>query len=278
MMGRYVIIVPITKTYLHEGRVLLKSLAVHNGHIPVHVITTDLEADVFSQYENVNRVIIEPPCDTEFRQIRTSRFRHAVDIKSDYDVVCLLDADMCSVRKLDNIFRMAESGTILACSNNTLLRYVKKDFDLMKVKVDPDIDVVHPTVSTVPVFINPSIHEDFLMEIWKNETGNDLDIPNLLMESMGIMDKVFLLNSYAWTNIHHTMLKPEIFIRKTESEEYYSNQGEPVYMLHGHWLDDNYVKHLMDPMKKNYGYYKKHLECAENCIRTIKNEYSKYKD
>jgi len=276
MSCRPLIVVPITKSYMEEGSVFLNSVRKTNPSIPVHVITHDLTDEDFKEWENVTKVVIEPPCDTEFRRVRTSRFRYAMDIKDEFNVVGLFDADMCLLRDINKFFKMAETGTILACSNNTLLRYIKKDFDAMQVDVNPRIDVVHPTFSTVPIFVNASLNEEWLTAIWENPTGNDLDIPNLYAESLRLMDKVFLLNSYAWTNIHHTMIKPETFARKTHNG-LYSHQGEPVYCLHGHLGDPAYLKELIEPMKKNYGYYPKYVESAENCVKVLKETYDTYK-
>jgi hypothetical protein len=276
-MNRYLIIVPITGTYMAEGEALLRSLTVHNPDIPVDVISVNGQADYLkAKFPNVRQVVNEPPCDSEFRQVRTSRFRHAADVKAEFDVCCLLDADMISVRPMKNIFKMAAAGTILACSNNTLFRYLHKDFELMKVTAPLDINVVHGSFSTVPMFINPTIQEPFLRAIWENETGNDLDTLNLLIHSLGLYDNsLYLLNSYCWTNIHHSMLKPETYLKATD-DGYYSHQGEPVYMMHGHLHDPRYHAQLIEPMIKNYGYHKPYIDCARNCIGAMVKEYSKY--
>jgi hypothetical protein len=276
-MSEYAIILPATTSYLSEAKVLLKSLVNHMADIPVHIISKDNEAEELNQFNNVVNIYNEPECDSEFRRIRTSRFRYAAEISNEYKSVCLLDADMLCVRDFSNIFRMADTGMILVGSNNTLLRYRKKDFDKMAVEVPevPEVNIVHPTFTTVPTFVNPKIHEDWLRAIWENKTGNDLDVPNLLSASLGKTNNLYYLPSYSWTNIHHTMLKPETFVRYMDG--YYSHQGEPIYMFHGHWLDDKYKKQLVEPMQKNYGYYPKYVECARNCIKLIESEYEQYK-
>jgi len=276
-MNRYLIIVPITGSYFAEGEALLRSLAVHNPTIPVDVISINGQADYLKdKHPNVRQVINEPPCDSEFRQVRTSRFRYALDVSPDFDVCCILDADMVSVRPMVNLFKMALCGTILVGSNNTLFRYIKKDFDLMKVEAPADINVIHGSFSTVPMFINPTIHAKFLSAIWENETGNDLDTLNLLVHSLNIYkDSVYHLPSYIVTNIHHSMLKSENHIKETD-QGLYSHQGEPVYFLHGHLSDPAYHRQLLEPMEKNYGYYPPYIDCARDCISTMIKEYHKY--
>jgi len=276
-MNDNLIVFPVTTKYMHEGRVLLKSLVKHMPNTPVHIISRDGEADMLKEeFPNVTEVINEPKVDSEFRQIRTSRFRHAADVADQFKTVCLLDADMLCVYNFEHIFRMVDTGTILTCSNNTIFRYTKKDFDKMFVECDPTVNTVHTSFSTVPFFINPSIHKDYLMAIFNNKTGNDLDIPNLLAITMGKMKNIFLLTSYQWTNIHHSMLKPETSVRKVD-DGYLSRQGDRVYMFHGHWLDKKYVDELINPMIKNYGYHPKYIEGARNCIKVIEAEYAKYK-
>ena len=87
---------------------------------------------------------------------------------------------------------------------------------------------------------------------------------------------MFYLNSYQFTNIHHTMLKPDTYARKTD-DGLYTQMGEPIYMIHGHWQEDKYMKNLMEPMEKNYGNYPNALKYAEAAIREIKKEYDRYK-
>jgi len=274
----YLIVFPATTNYMDEACVLLKSLQKHMPTIPVHVTTRNNDADcLLKEFDNVTRIIDEPPCDTEFRQVRTTRFRHAADVaKEGYKVVCLLDADMLVVRNFTKIFKMAESGTILVGSNNTLLRYRKKDFDKMFVDVSDDINVVHPTFTTVPTFINPTIHQEYLRAIYENKTGNDLDIPNLVAIQQNLMDQIYHLPSFLFTGIHHTMLKPETYVKMTD-DGLYSHQGEPVYMLHGHLGDPKYLAELIKPMRQNYGYYEPYLKMAQSCINTLKEVYEKYK-
>lgn len=270
------IVFPVTKSYLPEAHVLLQSLTKYMYNVPVHIISKDNEADhLLQEFEIVEKVINEPVADSEFRQIRTSRFRYAHDVHDEFTTVCLLDADMLCVYNFEHLFRMADTGTVLTCSNNTLLRYRTKDFDLLDIPCDPTVDVVHTSFSTVPFFINPTIHADFLTQIWESKSGNDLEAINLLAITNGLMNKVFLLNSYNWTNIHHSCLKTETHIKKVD-DGYCSNQGDRVYMFHGHWLDKNYVKELMEPMVKNYSYYPKHIECAKNCIQVMEAEYKQY--
>jgi len=276
MNSDYVIVFPATTKYMDEARVLLKSLTKNMPHVPVHIMTRRAEANCLKdEFSIVEEIIDEPPCDTEFRQVRTSRFRHASDISDRYKVVCLLDADMCCVRDFTVFFKMAEAGAILVGSNNTLLRYRKKDFDHMHVEAPDDIDVVHATFTTVPTILNPTIHKDYLTTIFNNKTGNDLDVPNLVACSMGLMKSVYHLPSYIVTNIHHTMVKPETGLKRT-SDGLYSGQGEPVYLIHGHLGDQRYIDELIRPMEKNYGWHRKHIEHANNCIRALTEEYRKY--
>lgn len=299
-MSNYAFIFPATKNYLHEARPLVKSLGINMPDTDLHILTVDGEYRVnvedFEGLHNNFKIHDVPEYPAEeypelqdaysFRRIRTSRFLFATFASSDgvvgwgsdskpYDAVCLLDADMVVVRPIKQLFKMAETGTILVGSNNTLLRYTKKDFDKMHVAVRDDIDVVHPTFCTVPTFVNPTIHKDWLEAIWLNKTGNDLEIPNLLVQSMGLMDQVFHLTSYSTLNIHHSQLKPDTFVKST-SDGLYSHQGEPVYMLHGHWGNEKYIKDLMEPMHKNYSKVPGAIATAEGAINAIKQEYNKY--
>jgi hypothetical protein len=295
-------IVPVTKNYLHEARPLVKSLGIHMPDTDLHILTVDgqyrVNVDDFSDLHKhffVHDVPEFPAAEFpelqqaySFRRIRTSRFLFAAfcghlgghsgwksPLDKRYDVVCLLDADMCMVRPINKFFKMAEMGTILVGCNNTLLRYTKKDFDKMHVEVRPDIDVVHPTFCTVPTFVNPNIHQDWLEAIWTNKTGNDLEIPNLLAQSMNKMNQVYHLGSENFLNIHHMQIRPETYAKAT-TDGLYTQTGEPVSMLHGHWADDSYRKQLLEPIVKNFSDYPKAISIAQGAINTIKQEYDKY--
>jgi hypothetical protein len=300
-MSRFCFIFPVTKPYLSEARVLLRSLVKHhpNSEIPIYVVSPDLKEDSFKDiaktciselylkdtFQEIHPINIWVPgeypeftMNREFRRIRTTRFLLAEKLKNIFDVVCILDADMCLLRPIKQIFRMAETGTILVGNNNTLLTYRKKDFDKMGVSGVPDnIDVVHPTFSTVPLFLNPKIHSDFLMGIWSNPLGNDLETNNLVAIALDKMKDVFYLNSFCVSNLHHSMLKPETHVKETK-DGLFSAQGDPVYLLHGHLSTEAYIKELIEPMCKNYGWHPPFINLAKNAIHSIVKEYNKYKD
>jgi len=285
-MSKYAVVFPATRNCLEEAKCLINSLAQTNPSLPVYITTSHLEdrqvtIEDFSHIpsQNIVKIIPEPPADTEFRQVRTARFRIAVELKDEYTVVGLLDADMVILRDLTSIFKMAESGTLLFTGNNTLLCYRHRDFVRMQIKSPgEDTKVIMPTFCTVPTFINPTIHEELLMAIWNKETnpsGNDLESINLLIIAMGLLEDVYLLNTYSWSNIHHSMLKPETFSKMTD-DGLYSHQGQPIYAVHGHWLEEAYVKELINPMIKNYSHVPKAIDTARNAINDLCKTFRKY--
>ena len=108
-----------------------------------------------------------------------------------------------------------------------------------------------------------------------NPSGNDLESINLLIIAMGLLDSVYHLTTYSWNNIHHSQLKPETFAKMTD-DGLYSHQGENIYALHGHWLDEAYVKELINPMIKNYGNIPKAIDTAKNAINDICKVFRSY--
>lgn len=285
-MSKYAVVFPATRNCVEEAKCLVNSMAQSNPNIPLYITTSHLEdrrvtIDDFIHIpgQNIVKIIVEPPCDSEFRQIRTARFRIAAELKDEYSVVGLLDADMVIIRDISAVMRMAEAGTLLVTSNNTLLCYRHKDFVRMQIKSPgEDTKVVMPTFCTVPMFVNPSIHEEFLMNIWNKDTnpsGNDLETINLLVIAMGLLDSVYHLTTYSWNNIHHSQLKFETHVKMTD-DGLYSQQGENVYALHGHWLDEAYVKELINPMIKNYGHIPKAVDTARNAINDICKVFRSY--
>ena len=280
-IGKWAFVFPVTIGYLDEAKILVYSLKKWHSEIPIFVTLSDsMDGSEFDELGGVIP-IRSPKCDTEFRQIRTHRFKFAKELgEQGYTSVCLLDADMLMLYRISQYFKMAESGVVLTCSDNTILRYEHKHLKEHHLESDEKFNVIHTGFSTVPTFINPQIHADFLEEIWSNPTGNDLETFNLIALRRGYMDDtIALLNSYQWTNIHHTMLKPETYIRRSfdiRGEHYISHMGERVYMMHGHWLQDNYVDELMEPMKKNYGNFPKAVFIAEESVKVLREVYRRY--
>jgi hypothetical protein len=281
-MGKSAFVFPVTKGYVDEARVLVYSLKKWHPEIPIFITVADgTTIEPFAQYGDGITIVPSPKCDTEFRQIRTHRFKVAAELgEQGFDSVCLVDADMLMVARISQFFAMVEAGTILVCSDNTMLRYEAKHLRQHHLEAPDNFNVIHTGFSTVPTFINPQIHKDLLEEIWTNPTGNDLETFNLIVLRRGYMEsKVVLLNSYQWTNIHHTMLKPETYVRRSVDmlgEHFISYMGERVYMMHGHWLQDGYVNELMDPMKRNYGDYPGAVFIAEESVRVLKEVYRRY--
>lgn len=282
-MSKYAFVFPVTKQYLHEARPLVKSLFKWHPDIPIYITTIDTEYAVseedFSDLAKVE-VVIAPECDTGFRQVRTYRFKFAMELKDKHQVVMLLDADMCLIRPIEKFFRIAETGVMVGCSDSTILYYNEEHFSEYNIEPDEKAKngITHPFFSTVPLFVNPSDERtyEFLKLVWENPSGNDLEVPNRIVAATGRHDEMMLLNSYQWTNIHHSMLKPETFAKMTP-DGLISYQGQHIYMIHGHWRDENYLKHdLIDPMERNYGWDKKNVDRARNAVNDIKKVYDEY--
>lgn len=281
-MGKYAIIFPCTRNYLHEARPLLKSFLKWEPDIDIHITTVSGKNGItlkdICDISNSVIVHIAPECDTEFRAVRTYRFYLAKNFK-EYSSVCLLDADMVLFRPINKFFRLSSGGPILVCADSTILRYTKKHFEDEKINVDINKDIIHPFFSTVPTFINPNdeIACKWIDEIWNHYSGNDLSIPNMIAAAMDLPEKhMIYLNSYQWTNIHHSMLKPETFVRIIDNKPM-SHQGQYVYMIHGHWQDDKYCNELLiDPLIKNYG--EKVANEAKKIVSQLRNLYNEYLD
>ncbi len=281
---RHAFIIPVTRNYLNKARIFVKSISDHMPDADIWILTHYTEErkvgyNDFADLGIQNSFVVTtcPKSDTEFREVRTYRFKFAIEISQSqgYDSIGLFDADMLLLRPIYQFFNMAKGGAILVSNNNTLLKYEPKHFK--EYGFECDRTVIWPTICTVPLFINAVLHKDYLNAVWEHPSGNDLEIPSMLLPVMNLDNLVHYLNSYCWTNIHHTMLKPETFVKDTQ-DGLFSHQGDPIYILHGHWDDDNYVEQLIEPMKKNYGHIPKAVEIAENSIEILRRYYAKYKD
>jgi hypothetical protein len=280
--------------YSDEAKVLTYSLQKYHPEIPIFLILcyrdyTDRRYeeiyDKFVCFSNIS--IHELPDGMSWNKQIKFRYKFACDLSTQgFDSVCILDADMLCLHNMDLFFNIANSGTIVACADNMITKWnkeeIKKYFNEDVTEFTCDIQ---ERVSNVPWFYNPQVSRitDMLYEMdnWDNHEQCDYTLLNYFMFKHKIMDITLVVNSYQFTNIHHTMLKPDTFVKDLydrHGRHFYSEQGQRVYMIHGHWNNQAYLSELMEPMKRNYSWHPKSIETAQNVVNILERVYKEFYD
>lgn len=280
--------------YSDEAKVLIYSLRKHHPDVQIFLIlcyrnwaTRNYEKliEKFSGYQSPPLHIHPLPEGMSWNKQIKYRYKFACDLASKgYDSVCILDADMLCLYKMDKFFQIAAGGIVVACADNMLTKWTNAEIKhYFKQELPEPVNDIQERVSNVPWFFNPQeplvaamLYE---MDAWDNHDQCDYTLLNYFMFKHKIIDRVLLTNSYQFTNIHHTMLKMDTFAKEFQDRngpQIYSEQGQRVYMLHGHWRDEAYISGLMEPMIRNYGWHKKCVETAQNVVNMLRRVYDKY--
>lgn len=278
--------------YSDEAKVLTYSLQKHHPGCSIFLILCyrdyqnrryDLIREKFKGFQNL--FIHELPEGLGWNKQIKFRYKYACDMAEwGCDSVCVLDADMLCLYNMDMFFNIAQGGTIVACADNMLTKWTRHEIQKYFNEDAPEeTSDIQERVSNVPWFFNPRVKRisDMLyeMDAWDDHNQCDYTLLNYFMFKHHVMDITLITNSYQFTNIHHTMLKPDTFAKEfydRHGRQIYSEQGQRVYMIHGHWRNEAYLSGLMEPMVRNYSWHPKSLEIAQNVINMLRKIYDEY--
>lgn len=185
----------------------------------------------------------------------------------DYDNVCILDADMFFTRNVDKYFKIANMGLIAGAHNNSFHNFKQLEIEDKFINVEQ--------ITNVPLFIEAG--HPLLKQIinWWEEKGvrSDFECTNLSL--LDWLDDLFTFPAYLWTNIHHTMLKPET-CAIWKYDRLMSRTNEPVNMVHGKFWDKNYTDNLVKVMVRVYHNDEAVVKIATDSRDLLLREFEKY--
>ncbi len=227
MGNRYAFIVAYTDNYLPGMRALRNSINLYCPNIDIiehHGISVE---------------------DTAIK-----RFHIAIEQDSNYDAICLLDADMFLTADPTLFFEVASKGFIVTGSNGMVINFNKAYQDQYQLDLGSD-EYVYPKIhTTAPIFLNSKNIDWFEKFLEKRDYDHwdDFLYLNMVGIKMGKDKKMICMPPYSFTGIHHFQMKPATAVFE-RSGILMSGTEEQVFMIHGKYWDEGWLQDLMPTME-----------------------------
>ena len=254
-MSKYVYIVSANTKYLRELNILLNSLEYENNIQDVHVVSWALPKeylDKLSQlsYEVIVHEVADDPKMQELGEAETlMRFRYELASQlTNYNAVCVLDADTCIIRNLDIWFEIAAKSDVIIGCGLEQKRWYGEPENNHKVNGEHFLERVWNAkdICCSPIFFNPKKFGDAFHFSWSivadydfehRFKGPDMDAINMAIIKFGYQDRVITLAETCWNGLHETLLKPLSHVCKLNDGKFWTISGEEIFILHGQWLN-----------------------------------------
>jgi len=266
-MHKYAFVVTATDGYEEPVDIFINSVKKHCPDIHVVKLTREYEfiytSGSITSNPSGKGLIPEYP-KNQLLMNYIYRMKFASEL-TDYDAVCLVDADMFLLRDVTKFFKITSlTKNMIAVSDCTNILYDQSYLDRYPGILKGEFYNTK-TISSVPLFFCPKSHSSVLQQAYNygidNNMTSDLLVLNMfLCSDPEIWNNMLILPAYAWTGIHHSQLKPETRIRKIIGQ-YVSEAGDEIYMVHGRWFDKNWVDGLKVTME---GYFKNHFNMTND--------------
>jgi hypothetical protein len=208
------------------------------------------------------------------------RFDIAVKEGPKYDAICLMDADMFLTSDCTLFFELASSGFIVTGSNGMVIDFNNGYQDRYGIELEKTLHL--KTHTTAPIFLSKNDLDwfDRLYNSRRIDHWDDFLYLNILGMKMGKCKKMLCMPPYAFTGIHHWMVKPETSARMA-GESLISGTEEIIYMVHGKWWDEAWVNDLDLVMSKYFIDNDMGAKCKQrttDAIKLLKEQFEEYKN
>jgi len=241
--------------------------------IIIHCLGLELKQDLIEDYPWVNHVKLDwvnvVPRNTAW-STKIPRFKYAAELNG---IVMLADADMFFCSSMNNYFKIAEQGFIVAGANGSNFQFGQNWRDKYQIDM-PDI-FWHKTITSVPTILDTKLHGQVWMDLYNHKmtigTGADFDLQNIFMAKHNKLDDIVVLPSQQVTGVHHFYLKPDTRIVR-KCGKLMTNDGLELLMVHGKWWQEGWFNQLMITMQR-YCQTEKCIKGAEDSRKTLKQEF-----
>lgn len=284
-VDKYAFIVAASDNYVQGVVAMFNSMQYHKMTADVILIPWNLPEEFLNGLGKYDFNIRIVPNDVEHQVLATAieRFRVAFELGPEYEAVCLLDADMYFHCSVNIFFDVASKGFIVTGSNGMII-----DFGT-GYQEHYGVDLGSPTYpfgkvhTTAPIFISPADLDWFraLYEARRVDHWDDFLYLNVLGIQMNKPEKMLCMPPYAFTGIHHWQMKPETAIIRKGRDLILTGTEEPVYISHGKFWDEGYVRDQLDIMYKYLDDWHMGDRCklrVEDSSRVLVEEFQKYLD
>jgi hypothetical protein len=253
-MSNYAYVVSANERYLTNLNILLNSLEKVKNIQDVHIVSWDLPKDYLDKlsqlsYKAVVHEISDIPEMIEISEGEAlMRYRYEVASQlTEYDSVCVLDADTMICRNLDIWHEISYKAEVIVGCILEQKRWYGEPEEHHKVNGEYPIPRTwaEKDICCSPIFFNPKKFGDAFHWTWSiiadydfehRFKGPDMDSLNISLIKFGYTDRIIALAEATWSGLHETLLKPFSHISEMHDQLWTIN-GEEIWLIHGQYLN-----------------------------------------
>lgn len=283
--NRYAFIVGASDNYMEGLVAMFNSLEYHGHTADVILIPWKLPQEFLDGLGKYSFEVRLFPNDVEHQVLATAieRFRVAYQIGTEYEAICLLDADMFFLDNVDLFFEIASKGFIVTGSNGMIIDFGTSYQEQYEVDLGQPNWPYKKVHTTAPIFISPQDLDWFeaLYNARRIDSWDDFLYLNILGIKMGKYKNMLCMPPYAFTGIHHWHLKVETGLVRKGPDIVLAGTEEAVYIAHGKFWEENYCKDLLKIMYLYLERWNMGARCKqriEDAHKTALQEFDKYRN
>lgn len=209
---------------------------LQNMNPPFPIIPIEIKREDFAGLPEIKRI--------EF--VKRARFKYFMDAAVDYDVVCLMDADMFLVSdEFRNLFDLVNGTDLLIGCNERFKWVIDQYFTSEGERIFPEPVKLYKMHCSVPIIFDMKkwshvfkYYLDICFNGWQIKPGEvragigDIYAWNISIYKNAMQDKVVLFPMETMTQVHQTNIAPSTYMIDDKGY-WYTGAGDPVYSIHG---------------------------------------------
>lgn len=295
-MKEYAFFLSLTDNYTYLFNALLNSIELfgcgeYADVVVIHddSITEDYRVFIKNKCSTMKtNVIFVPivslPCDSQLGKVMTVkyyRYKIMAEVGLQYKSICFIDTDIFLVSGVKEYFEIAANTSIIPAVNDNVVRYYKKDPSkgscpcyVEGEKRTPffNSDIIDGKfICNTPMFIDVKKYGDVFLDVFdhKKKLGmdntwpftGDLETMNIIFLKHKIKEKLLILASHLWTNVHYSIYRTSLLPRLVSAPQgtevsdsaykskylFLSETHEHIRSFHGRdWASEKGERHLKD--------------------------------
>lgn len=219
---RYAWIVSSNKTYLPSLNAMLNAIEYYGyKDVDVHVVC-DTDIEDYLQAADFSFNVIAVPIKTLSKpghslphDLIYSKYRHAYNIRKDYDAIMHIDCDCLILNNFEKYFEVAASTDLFVCASFPHTTISLADYG----QHDADWVHINTPLANFPVFYDPMVYAGMMRDIWEmqpneqtcsdSSRNHEMYFFNKIIYDHGYVDRVLVLPGNLWVTdafMHSTKL------------------------------------------------------------------------
>jgi hypothetical protein len=289
-------IVASNERYLTPLNAFLNSLEYVKNTQDVHLVSWAIPADYLEKLKDLSYKVIvhEISQDPKMQEIGEGetlmRYRYELASQlTEYDAVCVMDADTVVVRNLDIWLDIAAKADVIIGCGLEQKRWYGEPEENHKVNGAHFIDRTwsEKDICCSPLFFNPKKFGDAFHFSWSiiadydfdhRFKGPDMDAINMAIINFGYTDRVIALSEACWSSLHETLLKPFSHICEMHDNLWTIN-GEEIWVIHGQYLNPIWlgwqIENQLGCVDRELDGSPRCKQIAENCLEFTRKHFEK---